>query len=211
MSTAQDRLTLGPELAGALMTPEEFDRAEIGGELHVYELINGVLVVTPPPSEGERGPNELLGRLLFSYKEQHPNGKALDYTLPEHLIAVAGNRRRADRVIWAGLGRLPDVDRDLPAIVVEFVSAGRNRERDYGAKRREYLGAGIAEYWVIDRFRRRMAVYSGCSGRAASRRAAAELVVPEGEAYATPLLPGFELPVGRLFEEADRLREAKRP
>jgi hypothetical protein len=60
MSPVKDGFALGPELAGALLAPEEFDAAEIADELHVYELINGVLVVSPPPSEGERGPNELL-------------------------------------------------------------------------------------------------------------------------------------------------------
>jgi len=61
-------------------------------------------------------------------------------------------------VICAGLGRLPDVDRDLPAIAIEHVSEGRRSwNRDYEAKRRE-CAAGIAERWVIDRFRRRMTV-----------------------------------------------------
>jgi len=204
MSTAQDRFTIGPELAGALMTPEEFDSADDWDESYVYELISGILVVTAPSSEGERGPNELLGHLLRSYEEQHPEGKALDYTFPAQLVPVRGNRRRADRVIWAGLGRLPAVDRDLPAIAIEFVSAGRrNRERDFEAKRDEYLEAGIAEYWIVDRFRRELTVFRGpASGRATH-------VLRAGEIYATPLLPGFELPVARLFDEADRLREAK--
>jgi len=193
---------LGPELAGALLTPEEFDAAEDSDELFVYELIQGVLVVTPPPSEEERGPNELLGRLLFAYKENHEQGKALDYTLPEHLVRVRGNRRRADRVIWAGLGRMPGVNRDPPAIVVEYVSSGRrNRKRDYEAKRREYLEASIAEYWVIDRFQRCMTVY---------RAGASDIVVRESEIYRTPLLPGFELPLVRLLREADVLRDASR-
>jgi len=208
MSTAQERLALGPELAGALLTPEEFDAAEDVDELFVYELIQGVLVVTPPPSEGERAPNELLGRLLFSYQETHPQGKALDYTLAEHLVRARGNRRRADRVIWAGLGRLPDVDRDLPAIVIEHVSSGRrNWKRDYEAKRREYLDASIAEYWLIDRFRRSMTVYRGRDAPGGP----AEILVRESEIYRTPLLPGFDLPLARLFREADRLRDARRP
>jgi hypothetical protein len=31
-----------------------------------------------------------------------------------------------------------------------------------------------------------------------------ELTVAEGQTYATPLLPGFELPLGRLLAIADR-------
>ena len=97
-------LFLGPELAGSLMTPEEFDAAEVGDELYDYQLIHGVLVVTPPPAEGERSQNDLLGQLLRNYGDHHPRGAALNYTLTEHTVVTAGNRRRADRVIWAGLG-----------------------------------------------------------------------------------------------------------
>jgi Uma2 family endonuclease len=204
MRTVEEDLALGPELAGALLTPKEFDAAEIADELYVYELINGVLVVSPPPSEEERGPNELLAYLLRCYQDRHPKGRALDYTLPEHLVKVKGNRRRADRVIWAGLGRLPKIRRDQPAIVIEHVSKGRrNLKRDYEAKRAEYLQAGIAEYWIIDRFRRVMTVHRGPADQPRKR------IVKEGETYATSLLPGFKLPLARLFEEADRLREAQ--
>jgi Uma2 family endonuclease len=204
MSTVQEKLYLGPELAGSLMTAVEFDAAEDADELYVYELIHGVFIVTPPPSEGERGPNELLGRLLWNYQERHPQGSALDYTLTEHTVHTFDNRRRADRVIWTGLGRVPNVRRELPTIVVEFVSAGRrSRQRDYDAKREEYLDAGVAEYWVIDRFRRQMTVFRQPSTDVS------KLVVREGEVYTTPLLPGFELPVTRLLAEADMLAQAE--
>ena len=199
MSVVEDRLVLGPELAGTLMTPEEFDAVEDCDELFVYELIHGVLVVNPPPSEGERGPNELLGRLLFAYQEQNPQGSAMNYSLNEHAVRSDDSRRRADRVIWAGLGRMPHVRRDVPAIVVEFVSAGkRNRIRDYQAKRDEYRAAGIIEYWVIDRFRRQMTVFF---------KDGSQVMVAEADSYRTPLLPGFELPLSRLFAEADLLEK----
>ena len=61
MSTVQEVLYLGPELAGSLLTAEEFDAAEDADELYDYQLIQGVLVVTPPPSAGERSQNYLLG------------------------------------------------------------------------------------------------------------------------------------------------------
>lgn len=203
MSTIQEHLVLGPELAGTLMTPEEFDAVEDCDENYVYELINGVLVVTPPPSEGERGPNELLGYLLRSYQEQHPKGAALNYTLTEHHIRTQ-NRRRADRVIWAGLGRVPNVRREVPTIAVEFVAERRrDRRRDYEVKRDEYLRVGIAEYWIIDRFARRMTVVRGPAD------ASSELVVKENENYTTPLLPGFELPLARILAEADLLEQAQ--
>jgi hypothetical protein len=43
-----EELVLYPEMAGARMTPEDFDRAEVDpDDRSRYELIHGVLVVTP--------------------------------------------------------------------------------------------------------------------------------------------------------------------
>ena len=204
MSTAKQSLVLGPELAGTLMSPDEFDASGEWVEGYRYELINGVLIVTPPPSEGERGPNDLLGYMLRIYQEQHSQGSVLNYTLPEHTVATLKNRRRVDRAIWAGLGRVPNVRRDVPTIAVEFVSSRRrDRVRDYEAKRGEYGEIGIAEYWMIDRFRRTMTVVRYTGGPSS------QVIVAEMQVYTTELLPGFELPVARLFVEADMLEEAQ--
>jgi Uma2 family endonuclease len=181
------------------MTPEEFDAAEIGDELYDYELINGVLVVSPPPVEAERDPNEELGHLLRTYREQHPQGAALDKTLPEQTVRTTGNRRRADRLIWAGLGRVPNPRVDVPTIIAEFVSKERrDRHRDYVEKRREYMELRVAEYWIIDRFRRMMTVVVN------SPAGPQDHIIAEHEVYRTPLLPGFELPLARLFTLADQ-------
>jgi Uma2 family endonuclease len=181
------------------MTPEEFDAIEEYDELYQYELIHGVLVVTPFASEAETKPNEILGHLLLSYQETHPQGTALDETFYESYVRTGDNRRRADRVIWAGLSRKPDPRSDVPTIVVEFPAAGRAAwKRDYIEKRHEYLSIGVREYWVIDRFERVMTVYSGDAGNPGERR------VAESETYRSPLLPGFDLPLARLLAAADK-------
>jgi len=186
-----------------LLTPTEFDRARFqeGGR---YELINGVLVVSPTPSRKERRPNEELGRWLWDYQEEHAQGSLLDATLPEEMIETKQNRRRADRVIWAGLGRDPE-EGETPTIVVEFVSAGKvNQERDYIAKRAEYREIGVREYWVVDRFRRTLTVFRfGGEGDQ-------ERVISEKQNYETPLLPGFVLPLARLLALAYRWAKTKK-
>src|SRR5436853_515671 len=111
---------VGPESNGILMTPQEFDRAEFA-EGWSYELINGVLIVTPIPLWNETDPNEELGYLLRRYKEDHPQGSSLNLTGQERIVKTGNNRRRADRVIWAGLGRLPHRG-EPPTIIAEFVS-----------------------------------------------------------------------------------------
>ncbi len=187
------RLQFEPSAAGMLLAPDEFDAAEFE-DGYRYELIHGVLVVSPAPSPQERGPNDRLGHWLCFYQERHPQGSALDETLPEHDVYVGPERRRADRVIWASLGRQPRAE-ETPTIVVEFVSAGRrNLLRDYEEKRREYASLGVQEYWVVDRFRRTLTVF----------RPDAKSVYGEDHVYTTPLLPGFELPLAKLLACADR-------
>ena len=155
MSTAAPkvrRLRLGPRSAGMLLTRKEFDRAR-GQEGWRYELINGVLIVSPTPAPEERHPNDRLGQWLWNYRDQQPQGTSHDSTLPEQEIQTKKNRRRVDRAIWAGLGREPE-ESDIPTIVIELVSKGKvNQERDYVAKQAEYREIGVKQYWVVDRFR----------------------------------------------------------
>jgi Uma2 family endonuclease len=199
MSTLQAPFSIGLESAGILMTPEEFDGIGEYDESYRYELIHGVLVVNSIPLPEESGPNELLGYYLLSYKLLHPEGTALSETLPQQYVRVTCGRRVADRLIWVGLERPPNLALDPAAIAVEFVSHGRrNRTRDYDEKRVEYLLAGIREYWIIDRFQRTMTVVRQ------SPKGPDDLVIPETGVYRTPLLPGFELPLAKLFEAADR-------
>lgn len=187
---------IGPEHNGMAMTPEEFDAIEEWDENYRYELVRGVLVVSPPAGVGETKPNDELGYLLLRYRDMHPQGSALDDTTYEFTIRTSTGRRRADRVIWAGLGRQPVYRSDIPAVAIEWVARRkRDRQRDHIEKRDEYHEAGVREYWVIDRFRRIMTVYRGRDQ---------EIVVREGETYTTPLLPGFELDLARLLAIADR-------
>lgn len=194
--TQIDYHTIGPDDNGRLMTPDEFDAIDDYDDLYRYELNNGVLIVSPMAGSGERDPNEELGHWLRTYQDEHPGIR--DKTLFEEYIYTADSRRRADRVIWTGLGRMPNPKIDVPSIAVEFVSKDkRDRHRDYIVKRQEYLDLGIREYWGIDRFRRIMTVFSRKSGNDAETTVAADAV------YHTPLLPGFELSLGKLLQLAD--------
>jgi len=204
--TAKQTALYGPRDAGAILTLDEFEEAdfELG---HRYELIHGVLVVTPPPLEEERDANEELGHWLRKYRESHPQGKALDLTLPEHNVRTTGQNRRCDRVIWAGLARRPVSRgpvgrRDVPTIVVEFPSSrAADRRRDYEEKKAEYRVIGVREYWIVDRFRRTLTVYHRRGPRWAKQ------VIHEAETYRTPLLPGFELPLAKLLAVSDQYQQ----
>lgn len=199
VQASEQALELHPDMAGALMSPEEFDLAEIDSDDGCrYELTHGVLVVTPIPSEAEADPNEELGHLLRLYRLSHRQGQSLDKTLPERYVRTLVGRRKADRVIWAGLGRRPDPLADVPSVIVEFVSSGRrNRPRDDVDERRECGAVGVREYWVIDRFQRTLTVH----GHDVS--SSGERTIAEHEVYSTAPVAGFELPLARLLAAAD--------
>lgn len=199
-------IPLGPLDAGLPLTLDEFDAAEFE-EGYRYELVHGVLIVTPPALEEERDANEDLGHSLRNYQDSHPKGKALDLTLPEQNIRTKTQNRRCDRAIWAGLGRRPRTRgpvraRDVPSILAEFPSSRpADQRRDYEEKRIEYRDLGVEEYWIIDRFKRTMTVYSWRGQRWIKRK------IAEGTLYRTPLLPGFELDLARLLAVSDKYAE----
>jgi Uma2 family endonuclease len=177
---------------GRLMTPEEFDAVSDYDRNYRYELINGVLIVSPMSGPVETDPNEQLGFLLRLYQRDHPG--VIDKTLFECYIPVRNGRRRADRVVWIGLGRVPNLKTDVPAIVVEFLSAGkRSWTRDYVDKRQQYRSVGVKEYWLFNRFERKLTVFRGEEDTA----------IGHDSTYTTPLLPGFELPVGQILACAE--------
>ena len=193
-------LYLVPANNGITLAPWEFDEAHFEPGFR-YELIFGVLIVNPAPLLEERDPNGELEYLLRSYRKTHPEGKALDATASEHDVIVGANRRRVDRAIWCGLGRLPRRT-EVPTICVEFVSEGRrSQDRDYREKRNEYKSVGVREYWIIDRFSRHMHVIRF------DRDNEEEFIVDESANYHSPQMPGFELPVGDILSFADRWSE----
>jgi len=182
------------------MTPEEFDRAEFD-DSYRYELINGVLVVSPLASIREADPNEELGFLLRAYQKYHRHGKALDFTIAERHVKTGANRRRADRLIWAGLGRLPNKD-ETPTIIAEFVSGRkRDRERDYETKRDEYQSIRVEEYWIIDRFTKTLTVHV-LEGNKYRKK-----ILNAKQVYRTRLLPGFEVSLAHFLDLAARWKD----
>lgn len=93
---------------------------------------------------------------------------------------------------------MPNLESDVPTIAVEFVSRSkRDRQRDYDEKRREYLGPGVSDYWIIDRLLRQLTVY-----RRPPAEQAEQMIEAKGT-YRTALLPGFELSLARLHALSD--------
>lgn len=124
------------------------------GTDNLYELFNGELIEVPPES-GENvqianrlfllfalrlGTNRIRGHGLELEVRGEPRNRYPDLTIirPEHIEQL--HRRNTIRLSMAP-----------PLLVVEVVSPGElQRDRDYVAKRAQYLDRDIPEYWIID-------------------------------------------------------------
>ena len=195
-------LKLDAFAAGVPMSPEEFDAVqwEECDQDYRYELLGGRVIMSPIPRRVHERAVDRTGYLLNKYREEHPDGGAIDETLPGRYVHLPnGDRRRADRAVWCGLGREVDEDADVPAIAIEVVSRSRrDRIRDVLTKRDEYRAAGVREYWILDPADRSLRVVTP----------EAEHTFGEDDTYTTPLLPGFEMPVRDAFALTHRPRPA---
>jgi Uma2 family endonuclease len=204
-STTTEILPVGIETAGVRMSLEIFRAIDYGDvdEFYRYELVRGVLVVTVARSFSDRAANEVLGHRLREFLDNHPQGPCIDATVYSQEVTTRRDTVRvADRVIWLNLGRTPDPEQDIPAIVVDFVCAGRRHWMDdYEVRRREYLNCSVSEYWLIDRFETRMSVY---------RRGRRAVIFEPGDRFETPLLPGFDVPLNEMMADARHLSAAQR-
>ena len=210
-TSTRPKIRISLRSSGVAMTAAEFDAlpARVFDRGYRFEIIRGVLIVAPPPGNGELDPNEELGYLLRTHRDTHPQGRVIDKTINEQTLPTTENRRRCDRAIWIGLGRVPNLQEDFPAIVVEFVSRSRRDfRRDYEQKRDEYRQAGALEYWIIDRFQRIMTAYRFARG---VDQTDTIVIVAANESYQTDLIPGFVLPLGRLLQAADDWSRPAKP
>lgn len=130
------------------MTSEEFLRW--APDEKKAELIDGVIVVAPPPSDIHERLQIFLLRLLGEFIERFNLGElrgsrtavvlADDQTYEPDLLFVARKRRQiiSDRGVFGP-----------PDLVVEILSAS-TVSYDRGAKFRSYERAGVRELWLID-------------------------------------------------------------
>ena len=163
-----------------------------------HELIDGEHYVTPSPNIRHQ---QLLGRLhllIGGWLQTNPIGEMFlspldvvfsDVDVVEPDLLFISSHRAADIIT-------PKHVRGAPDLVVEIGSPS-TRKRDETIKRRLYERAGVAEYWVVDPDLDVVRVYRRTD---AGFGRPLELAKEAGDTLATPLLPGLELPLVRIFE-----------
>jgi Uma2 family endonuclease len=133
-----------PQLPYRRPLTREYLRA-IPDDGHRYELIDGVLLVTPAPSPQHQVALAKLFRLVDAASSEDV------YVLFAPVDVVLAD----DTVVQPDLLVAPKdsfTDRELPVaplLVVEVLSA-HTRRIDLGLKRSRYEAAGCPSYWVVD-------------------------------------------------------------
>jgi Uma2 family endonuclease len=186
-----------PASPGLKLTYDDFLLFPDDGKRH--ELIDGEHYVTPSPNLPHQAILGNLHLVIASWLESHPVGRVflspLDviftrFDVVEPDLLYCSNERASQILTRQNV-------QGVPELVVEIASPG-TRKRDETIKRRLYEREGVSEYWIVDPetdvvrvYRREDAVF----GRPL------ELSRDRNDVLTTPLLPGLELPLGRIFRE----------
>lgn len=179
----------------AKMTIEELDRLPEDGNR--YELIDGELFVTPSPFEPHQRARMRLSGRLYSFVEEHDSGRVYTAPFDVHLELprATGQTRVQPDILFISKVRLPIINDwvyGAPDLVVEILSESTAHVDRY-EKLDAYRAAGVAEYWIVDPFKRALIVHRFGTSEA-------PLLLSEAETLSTPLLPGFKLPVAYIFK-----------
>jgi Uma2 family endonuclease len=184
-----------PAHARVKLTYDDFVLFPDDGKRH--EIIDGEHYVTPSPNTKHQRVLGHLHLLIGNHLEAHPIGQV--FLAPFDVVFSHFDVVEPD-LLYMSEARAAEIltaqhVKGTPELVVEIGSPG-TRRRDETIKRRLYERSGVSEYWFIDPEIDVVRVYRR-SGDAFSR--VAELSLEAGAVLTTPLLPGLDLPLARIF------------
>ena len=164
-----------------------------------HELIDGEHYATPAPIWRHQAISRNLIGMIWSYLQQHPIGHV--FAAPFDVIFSNVDVVEPD-VLYLSKQRIAQLEpspwiKGAPNLVVEIGSPG-TRKRDETIKRRLYERFGVDEYWVIDPELDTIKLYRRTNNQ---YERVAELTLENGDVLTTPLLPGLELPLAKIFED----------
>jgi Uma2 family endonuclease len=184
-----------PASSRVKLTYDDFVLFPDDGKRH--EIIDGEHYVTPSPNTRHQQILLNLVLVIGSWLETHSMGRIFfapfdvifsDFDVVEPDLLYISNQRAAEVLTDTHV-------RGTPELVVEVGSPG-TRQRDETIKRRLYERAGVDEYWVVDPDLDIVRIYRR-GGDAFGR--AGELSREAGDVLTTPVLPGLDIPLARIF------------
>ncbi len=186
VATSEVNLTEGP-FTGLRMRADEF--LQIPDESRNYELIDGVVIVTPSPTPRHQHVAGAVFRQLAAYLDRHPVGLALmetDVQLGEG--QAGGDLVYRPDLVFIPADKVSSIGDKLvgaPALVVEVISRG-SRRIDTETKMHDYERLGVREYWLIDPEREAITFLRLKDNRYIE-------VSPGGDRFRSTAVPGFSL------------------
>jgi Uma2 family endonuclease len=188
---------LTPTSPGVKLTYDDF--VQLPDDRLRHELIDGEHYVTPSPNTKHQRVSIRLVLLIGGWLEAHPIGQLfhapLDVVFSEFDVVEPDllylSNERASEVVTA------QHVRGAPELVIEIGSPS-TRRRDETIKRRLYERAGVKEYWMVDPEIDVVRVYRRDGDRFGRPT---ELCADAGDMLGTPLLPGLDISVARIFTE----------
>jgi Uma2 family endonuclease len=186
-----------PAYPGVKLTYDDYVQFPEDGKRH--ELIDGEHVVTPTPNRKHQAVSGNLLGLIWSHLQQHPVGRV--YSAPFDVILSNFDVVEPD-LLYISRQRFAEIEtspwvKGAPNLVVEIGSPA-TRKRDATVKRRLYEGFGVEEYWLVDPELDTIDVYRSVDGR---YQRTSQLTAEQDDVLTTPLLPGLELPLVKIFED----------
>ncbi len=114
-----------------------------------YEVINGVLYMSPSPKSIHQALSKYLQFLLFSLEEA---GHGWVFAAPMDVIMPGATPVQPD-LLFVGVHQRQILTRDnvqgVPMLLVEILSAGR-QGYDRVTKLNKYAQCGVPHYWILD-------------------------------------------------------------
>ena len=160
-----------------------------------FQLVDGEFHMAPAPNTYHQIVSRNLQYLLMDFLEENPVGELFGAPFDVYLSDV--NVYQPDICVFAKEEQRAYLNErgavSSPWLVVEILSPSSQR-LDRGPKREVYARCGTRELWLIDPDKREVAIYY--------LRENAELpakILSEKEILSTPLFPGLEISLARVF------------
>lgn len=169
------------------------DLRELPHDGNRYEILEGVLAVSPSPN---RKHQDIVRRLAAFFIGVEAAGHGQWYPAPFDVVFSNNNVTEPD-LLFVQTNRLHIItDANVqgpPDLIVEVLSSS-TRDRDLGLKAHLYAQFGVPEYWVADPDTESITVHrlteNGYHRTGPFRK---------GETIECPLFPGLPLPIADVF------------
>ena len=161
-----------------------------------HEIIDGEHYVTASPATRHQRIAGSLYYLIRGHLEAHPAGEV--FIAPFDVILSRFDVVEPDLIYLSRSRSHLLTEKNLqgaPDLAIEILSSS-TRSRDERLKRDAYERTGVDEYWLVDPDEDAIVVFRR---GAAGFQEPARLSKSSGHPLTTPLLPGFELPLDKVF------------